>query len=131
MRGRRRLNIKLVQDLRHCLDEGKRMQDLCHCLDEGKWVQDLRHCLDEGKRVVSTLITEEDRCDVVTTPPVRSCADLLLGCRPKGSVSRFWVLFDDEFSDADSGLSTASSCTWNLERGFGFDQRKSKLSNPF
>jgi hypothetical protein len=30
----------------------------------------------------------------------------LLGCRPKGSVSRFWVLSDDEFSDADSGPST-------------------------
>jgi hypothetical protein len=55
--------------------------------------------------VVSTLITEEDLCDVETTPPVRSCADPLLGCRPKGSVSRFWVLSDDEFSDADSGPS--------------------------
>jgi hypothetical protein len=56
--------------------------------------------------VVSTLITEEDLCDVATTPPVRSCADPLLGCRPKGSVSRVWVLSDDEFSDADSGLTT-------------------------
>jgi hypothetical protein len=69
-------------------------------------VQDFRHCVDEGKRVVSTLITEEDLCDVATTPPVRSCADPLLGCRPKGSVSRVWVLSDDEFSDADSGLTT-------------------------
>jgi hypothetical protein len=59
----------------------------------------------------------------------RSCADPLLGCRPKGSVSRLLVLSDDEFLDADSCPSTASSCTWILERGFGFDQRKTKLSN--
>jgi hypothetical protein len=38
-------------------------------------VQDLRHCVDEGKRVVSTLNTKEDLCDAATTPPVRSCGD--------------------------------------------------------
>jgi hypothetical protein len=78
----------------------------------------LRHCVDEGKRVVSTLITEEDLCDAATTPPVRSCADPLLDCRPKGSVSRVWVLSDDEFSDADSGPSTLEMVRQAAVHGF-------------
>jgi hypothetical protein len=68
--------------------------------------------------VVSTLITEEDLCDVATTPPVRSCANPLLCCRPKGYVSRFWVVSDDEFSDADSGLSTLEMVRQAAVHGF-------------
>jgi hypothetical protein len=83
-----------------------------------KPVQDMHHCVDEGKRVVSTLITEEELCDAATTPPVRSCADPLLGCRPKGSVSRFWVVFDDEFSDAESSLSTLEMVRQATVHGF-------------
>ena len=63
---------------------------------------DLRRGLEEGNKEFLNQVRVEYFSDEDKTPsPARLCADPLHGCRPKGSISKFWVLNVDNVSEDD------------------------------